>query len=430
MMNMKKALSYIGVNRGMGRKENLKRMEWLMDQLDHPEKQLKFIHIAGTNGKGSTAAFLFSILGEAGLRVGLFTSPHLEIINERIRVSDQLISDQDLQKYTEKVAYFVDQFESQNPDERFFAFEILTALALCYFVDQRVDIVILEAGVGGRLDATNIISNAEVSIITSVGKDHLSTLGNTVEAIASEKVGILKKGSELIVGPVTENIAAIISNHARAVGGEVTFIDRRLIEVLKVRPEFQNFIYEDSGPYVIQLQGSHQIDNACVAVKATEVLIRKGWSISTEQLARGLAKALWPGRFEKINDHPLLYLDGAHNLPAVKKLMTTIVEHFPNEKITFVIGMMRDKDYRAMIEYSLPLAQKYLVVSPDQERGFDTEAVAQWLCSEKGISARALSNVQAIKRYVIEKADSEEIIIQFGSLYLVGALREIFVDVS
>lgn len=422
-MEMKEVISYIGVNRGKGPKVSLDRMKWLMDQLGHPEKKSKFIHIAGTNGKGSTSAFLFSILREAGLQVGLFVSPHLEKINERIRINDTLITDEEFQIYTEKVAKAVDQFEEKVKTEHYFAFEILTAVAFCYFADKSPDIVILETGIGGRLDSTNVITTPEMSVITSIGIDHIGLLGDTVEDIAREKVDILKAGGQMVSGPVPESVREVMDEHAQLVGGQIEYIDRQSIQMTDIASDHQTFAYQGGGPFTIHMMGPHQVENACVALKASQLLADKGWPLNDEIITKGLAKGFWPGRFEKIHENPLVYLDGAHNLPGVEKLMETIRIQFPSQKFTFVIGMMRDKQFEDMIELSLPLAEKYLVTSPDEQRGFDAEEIAAWLRDEKHVEAIALPSVDEIKNYIEKVAHPDEIIIQFGSLYLVGALR-------
>lgn len=422
-MSMNEVISYIGVDRGLGKKVDLKRMHWLMEQLGNPEKSLKFVHIAGTNGKGSTSAYMSSVLREAGYDVGLFVSPHLERVNERIRINQTLITDEEFQKYTARVAEFVDEFEEKVRTEAYFAFEILTAVAFCYFADHQPDIVVLETGVGGRLDATNVIDTPEVSLITSIGIDHVGTLGHTIEEIAGHKGDILKKQGHMVAGPLFENVRSVLEKRAQKVDGSIEFVERSLIEMTHISEDVQSFLYDGFGPVTIQMSGPHQVENACVALLACHYLIEKGWQITSEDIAKGLAKAFWPGRFEKIHEHPTVYIDGAHNVHGVKKLLETLREQFPGKKFTFVIGMMRDKQFDEMIEMSLPLANQYLVTSPDENRGFDAEEVAEWLRETHQVQATSLPEVNDIVHYIHEEAQADELIIQFGSLYLVGALR-------
>lgn len=424
-MDFEKVINYIGVNRGIGKKVNLHRLEWLMEQLGHPEKQLKVIHVAGTNGKGSTSAFIASILKAAGLQVGLFTSPHLEKINERIRIGDLLIEDDEIIQYAEKIIPYIDEFEDSQTDERFYAFEILTALALTYFADKKPDIVILEAGVGGRLDATNIIPAPEVSVMTSVGLDHSGVLGSTLQAITQEKVAILKENGQMIVGPVPESVQSVLKARALEVDGQIEMIDHQAIELKSAEEDAQIFKYQNQGPYKIQMIGPHQVENACVAIKVAHFLVKNDWTIGEKEIKVGLEQSFWPGRFEKISDKPLIYLDGAHNRAATEKLMKTIKTKFPNQKVSFIIGMMKDKAYQEMIKSSLSLADEYLVISPDAGRGFDAEKVAQWIRQDLKKPAQSFASVTELTEFLQEKADPQNTYIQFGSLYLVGALREI-----
>jgi folylpolyglutamate synthase/dihydrofolate synthase len=284
-------------------------------------------------------------------------------------------------------------------------------------------VIILEAGIGGRLDSTNVIDTADVSVITSIGIDHVKVLGNSREAIMKEKVQILKEGGHLVVGPVETNLKDIARNWAEEVNGKLTFLDTSKIEVLSSTKDRQIFNYKDWKNVELTFLGLHQIENACVVLEACEVLKEKGYPLSDEIIYRGLKKATWPGRFEKVSEEPLFYIDGAHNMASVNRLVETLEGLFPNEKFHFVIGMMRDKNYQAMIEKVLHLAKEFLIISPDPYRGFDAQDVANDLINQ-GYKATAFSDIKDVLTYIKKDIPKEDIVIQFGSLYLVGDIKK------
>ena len=421
-MSMEKVISYVNTNRGNGQKESLERLYLLLERLGDPQKNLSFIHITGTNGKGSTASLFHAVLREAGLNVGLFTSPHLEVVNERIRLNNEYIADEDFIRIVEEMEPIILELEAEL-NENFYAFELLTTAAFLYFQEKQPDVIILEAGIGGRLDSTNVIDTADVSVITSIGIDHVKVLGNSREAIMKEKVQILKEGGHLVVGPVETNLKDIARNWAEEVNGKLTFLDTSKIKVLSSTKDRQIFNYKDWKNVELTFLGLHQIENACVVLEACEVLKEKGYPLSDEIIYRGLKKATWPGRFEKVSEEPLFYIDGAHNMASVNRLVETLEELFPNEKFHFVIGMMRDKNYQAMIEKVLHLAKEFLIISPDPYRGFDAQDVANDLINQ-GYKATAFSDIKDVLTYIKKDIPKEDIVIQFGSLYLVGDIKK------
>lgn len=419
---MEKVISYINTNRGNGQKKNLDRLYTLLDQLNHPQENLKYIHITGTNGKGSTGAIFASVLREAGLDVGVFTSPHLEIVNERIRINDDYIADEDFIRIVEEIEPMILTLEKEM-NEKFYAFELLTTVAFLYFQEKQPDIIILEAGIGGRLDSTNVIDAAEVSILTSIGLDHMNVLGNTKEAIMAEKAHILKQEGHLIVGPIQTSLQSIAKKQAEAVNGTVTFLDTKDIEVQEISLTHQIFDYREWQSVKLSLLGRHQIENACLVLEACGVLKEKGYPLTRKIIKQGLAKASWPGRFEKVLDEPVFYLDGAHNEASVKRLVETLEEVFPENKFYFVLGMMKDKAYKKMIAQVKHLAKEFILVSPDWQRGFDVSEVADDLV-KAGYPAIAKEDVHDVLQYVQNEIPKNETVIQFGSLYLVGDLKK------
>ncbi len=421
-MNMEKVISYIGTNRGNGQKKSLNRLRELLERLGNPQEDLPYIHITGTNGKGSTAAMFQSVLREAGMKVGLFTSPHLEFINERFRINDEYIEDADLIRIVSTIEPTVLTIEAEL-GEKFYAFELLTTVAFIYFQEKNVDFVILEAGIGGRLDSTNVIKKSELSVITSIGIDHMGTLGDSKAAIMNEKVQILKENGQMVIGPVVNELQQVALNWANQVQGEVTFIEISDIHLKSITKDAQIFDYQSYQDVKLSFLGRHQLENACLVIEGSKILAKKGYPITKEVVYRGLEKAFWPGRFEKVSDQPLFYIDGSHNEASVERLVETLKELFPDDKFHFVVGMMKDKNVKKMLEQVYPLAKSFLLISPDPERGFDTEEVASLIQAE-GIKVATAQDMDDVFSYIEQEISNDEIVIQFGSLFLVGALKE------
>lgn len=419
---MEKVISYVNTNRGNGQKKSLDRLKLLLEMLGNPQKNLSYIHITGTNGKGSTASLFNSVLLEAGLKVGIFTSPHLESVNERIRLNNEMIKDEDFIRIVEQMEPIVLELEEKLV-EKFYAFELITTAAFLYFNEKQPDVVVLEAGIGGRLDSTNVIDTPDVAVVTSIGMDHVATLGGTREAIITEKVQILKEKGHLVVGPVEDSLKEIAKDWAAKVGGKLTFLETKDIEVLSMTENMQMFNYKSCSDVKLSFLGIHQIENASLVLEGLNILTEKGYPLTKNIIYRGLEKASWPGRFEKIIDEPLFYIDGAHNMASVNRLVETLEELFPRERFVFVVGMMKDKDYKEMLERVSHLAKEYLVISPDPYRGFDVSIVVNDLV-DAGYKAQGFENMKEILFYIKNELSKEEIIIQFGSLYLVGDVKK------
>lgn len=421
-MKMNDVIGLVNTNRGNGKKESLKRMYALLEKIGNPQKKLKFVHIAGTNGKGSTASFLSSILEQTAIKTGLFTSPHLEKINERIGINKTNITDTDFIQMTEKVAPYVDEVEKEL-NERLYSFEILTAVAFLYFAEKECELVILEAGIGGRLDATNTIQTPEVAVITSIGLDHMKVLGDSIESIAHEKAGIVKEKGVLIFPEMEDSLEKIFYNKAKQKQTTVRKIESADVTDVRIKEDLTTFSYKQFNPIRIHLLGMHQAMNACLALEAAQVLQDMGYEINQSDIIKGLNEARWPGRMEKISDSPLIILDGAHNPAGVKTLKQTVETIFKDEKLTFVVGMMKDKEYHDMIESILPFAHMIHTVSPDEYRGFDAQTVAAEL-RNKGIHAQAHVSVDSLIDMLKKESYHSDKIIVFGSLYLIGEFRQ------
>ncbi|GEK90822.1 bifunctional folylpolyglutamate synthase/dihydrofolate synthase [Alkalibacterium kapii] len=423
-MDMKDVIALVNTNRGNGKKESLNRMHTLLNKLNNPEKHLSFVHIAGSNGKGSTASFIAQVLTQANIKTGVFTSPHLIKVNERIRINEQLISDDAFISVTQKVAAVVDEVENEC-GERLYSFEILTAVALLYFKEEKCDLVILEAGIGGRLDATNTIPVPEVAVITSIGMDHTRVLGDSLEKIAEEKAGIIKENGDIVIPVFKPLVEQIFQKKAQNKNAKLHKIDPSKVEHITLRDKGSTFSYKSFKNLRINMSGKHQVNNALLAIEAARILKDKGWNISDQHITDGLEKAYWPGRMEKIQEKPAVFIDGAHNPEGVEALTASIKVLFPKEKLIFLVGMMKDKDYMKMIDKVLPHAKKIYTVSPDPYRGFDPETVSDQL-RQKGVQSEALASTTELYDFLTNLKDKDDTIIIYGSLYLIGEVKKHF----
>lgn len=422
-MDMTDVVMLVNTNRGNGKKESLYRMHTLLNKLNNPEKNVSFIHIAGTNGKGSTASFISQILIQANLKTGSFTSPHLEKVNERIRINEQLISDEDFISVTKKVAAVVEDVENEW-GERLYSFEILTAVALLYFKEKNCDIVILEAGIGGRLDATNVIPVPEVAIVTSIGMDHIKVLGHTIEKIAKEKAGVIKEKGDIVLPPFTSSVNQVFQEIAENKQASVHQVKVNKVQNIQLTENGSTFSYKPFKMLKINMTGKHQVSNALLAIEAALVLRQKKFNISNQHIVDGLEKTYWPGRMEKIQENPAIFIDGAHNPEGVETLVDSIQALFPKEKVTFIVGMMKDKDNMKMIDKVRPYAKKIYTVSPDPYRGFSPSDVAIELRG-KDIEAESIGSITDVIE-CLKTQPSEEKIIVFGSLYLIGDIKRLW----
>lgn len=420
-MDMNDVVTLVNTNRGNGKKKSLDRMQLLMEKLDHPEKDLSFVHIAGTNGKGSTAAFISQILIQAQLKTGIFTSPHLEKVNERIQINSQMISDEEFIHVTEKVAARVNEVETEY-GERLYSFEILTAVALLYFKQKRCDIVILEAGIGGRLDSTNVIPVPEVAVITSIGMDHTRVLGNSLEKIAEEKAGIIKKDGDIVLPAFDSPLSKVFRSKAESNQAKLHEVRLSKGKDLILTENSSTFSYKRFERLTIKLIGKHQVNNALLAIEASLILKQKGFKISDKHISQGIEKTYWPGRMERIQEKPTIFIDGAHNPEGVNTLRNSIHTLFPDEKLIFLIGMMKDKDYMKMIDKVVPYAKKIYTVSPDPYRGFPPRVVAKDL-KKRGIESESFDSILDAVSTLKEIAEKEKVIV-FGSLYLIGDIKK------
>lgn len=429
-------IAYINEPRWMESRLGLDRVRDLLDRLGRPQDKLRFVHVAGTNGKGSTCAYLASILQAAGLRTGLFTSPYLITFEERIRVDGANIT---LDELTETTLLVKEQAEAMpdHPTE----FELMTAVALTHFARCACDIVVLEVGLGGRLDSTNVIAAPDVAVVARIGLDHTKLLGTTLGAIAGEKAGIIKPGSRVVTWPQEPEALAAVEAAAASCGDPLTMPDFARLQVSDVEWDAPGgptrpFSYGRHARLRTKLLGTYQPANASLAIEAAEALCACGWSISDEAIASGIAAAAWPGRFEIVQageGEPAIVVDGGHNPQGAQALADSLRDVFPGRKPVFIIGVLEDKDYPAMLETVLPLGSAFVTVAPDNPRALPAANLARavrWTGQDMlGCSAcvspsvaRDMADALAKAR---ELAGPQGLICAFGSLYSVGALKEL-----
>ncbi|MBE6533768.1 MAG: bifunctional folylpolyglutamate synthase/dihydrofolate synthase [Ruminococcaceae bacterium] len=420
-MNYIEALEYIHGVSWTFCKPGLERIGELCERLGHPEKKLKFIHVAGTNGKGSASAMLDSVLREAGYKTGLYTSPYIRVFNERMRINGENISNEELAELTEYIKPIADKMVD-SPTE----FELITALAFEYFARNNCDVVVLEAGMGGRLDSTNIIDTSVLSIITGIALDHTAFLGDTIEKIAAEKAGIIKENIPILYGGTDESAKMVIKAKAKEMYSQFESVDYAKLNVKDMSLGGTTFDFGQLKDLKIKLLGSYQPRNVAIVVRAIDLLREKGFKISDEALRSGFLNAKWQGRFEILSREPLIIFDGAHNPQGIEAAVESIKLYFKEQKVCIVTGVLRDKDYTHIAKMLATVASKAFTFTPDSPRALNAEDYAQTL-STAGISAEPFATVRdalsKAKKYAMEHSCP---IICVGSLYayaeIVGSL--------
>ena len=419
-MTYEEALSYIHSICWKGSKLGLDRTRELLGKLDDPQKELKFIHIAGTNGKGSTAAMLSSILEEAGYRVGLYTSPFINRFNERMQVNHQPIPDEELAALTEYVRPHADAM-ADSPTE----FELITALAMVWFARQKCDIVVLEVGMGGELDSTNIIDVPEAAVIAAMGLDHVKELGPTMADIARAKAGIIKEGGRVVSYGGNPEADEVIAAVCRARNASLCQPDFSAIVPGDFGLEGQTFSYKGWRGLRIPLVGAYQMNNAAVVLETVEVLRQRGWSVSDEAVRQGLADTRWPARFEVLRRDPVFIVDGGHNPHGIRATAESLRRLFPGRKITFVTGVMADKDVEHILGLIVPLADQFFTVRPDNPRAMDAGELARRI-EAMGAKATACASVRDGVDRAIQAEGPHGVACALGSLYMSGEVRSCF----
>ncbi len=432
MTRYQKAINYIYDLNKYGMKLGLNNITYLLSLFDNPHLKNKTIHIAGTNGKGSTAAMISTILKSAKYKAGLYTSPHLVNFQERFRINGKMISKKDICDLLERLKPAIQKVAKTEGYQHPTFFEVITTMAFLYFHDQNVDFAVIETGLGGRLDATNVCKPI-VSVITNIDYDHMDQLGNTLSAISWEKGSIIKKNTPVLIAQQSLEAENVLVEMANKMNSEFYRVGKEIIySINKSSIDGSNLNYSGlQNKYIsmdIPLRGSYQAENASLAIATAEVLMSTGYFISEKNIRDGLKNTNWPGRFEIVFKEPLTILDGAHNPDGVKKFMEELKRYLPDKKIVAVIGVFMDKDYRNIIKNVIPFVDNVVLTMAQNKRATPTSILAEE--SEKYIDKnnifQEISVDLAIKK-AFSIAKNEDIICITGSLYTVGEAKEFFI---
>ena len=418
-MNYESAMEYIHAVQWAGHKPGLTRTRTLLAALGDPHKDLKFIHVAGTNGKGSTAAMLASCLQAAGCRVGLYTSPFINRFNERIQVDGVQIGDDELVRLVERIQPAADAM-ADVPTE----FEIITALGMLYFAEKHCDIVVLEVGLGGTLDSTNVIDAPECAVITALGMDHVKELGPTIADIAAAKAGILKEGCPVVSYGGVPEADAVIAQKAAEMHAPLTVVDFHKLHCDGGDLDEVTFDFDGLNGVRLPLIGSYQPKNAATAITTLRVLREKGWNIPEEAIRKGLETVRWPGRFELLRHSPAFLLDGSHNAHGMRATVQSLRDRFPGEKFVFLISIMADKDVSEMLALLEPLARQFVTVAAHTPRATPAETLAAQIRAA-GFRAEAAPSIEAGVARALELG-GEGPVCALGTLYFSGDVRQAF----
>lgn len=420
-MNINNAISYLEKFNNPKLTLGLKNIQALMDALGNPQDNLKIIHIAGTNGKGSVSQFIGNILVAAGYKVGTFTSPYLVKINEQMTINSKEITDEAFSQLVSDLMPIIDQLHEQQIFPSYF--EIVTAIAILYFSHQEVDFVLLEVGLGGAYDATNVISASIASVITKISIDHTDYLGNTLESIATEKAGIIKK-TGLVISPVQQpKVNEILKKRCIDMGASLNFARTDHIKILSC-DEDGTFFELDGMKYQTKLIGEHQAYNCCIALKVIECLQERSVvSISPQQILQGIYTARWAGRIEKISNNPSFFIDGAHNVDGVTALKNALKNIKSTYKIA-VIGILADKEVDKILKIICDEFNEVIVTKPDNPRSLDVDILADKV---KAYVPRVHceEDVEKATQKAMDIANTKinSCVVAFGSLYMIGAVR-------
>ena len=417
-MNAIEAIEYIHSVCWKGSIPGLGRTQELLSKMGNPEKKLKFVHIAGTDGKGSTAAMTASILQQAGYKVGLYTSPYIYRFHERMQVNGVQISDEDLAAVTEYVQPFA-QSMAESPTE----FELVCCIAFEYFLRKNCDIVVLEVGMGGAFDATNVIEAPEVAVITNIGLDHTDFLGNTLEEIAATKAGIFKEGGNAVIYRGTPGVEKVFEDICAERNVSLRKADFDSLNLLSHGLEGQTFDCGARKALALPLLGIHQLKNAAVVLSVIDTLIDKGWNITEENIREGMRTVSWPGRFDIVGREPLFIIDGGHNPQCIEALVVNIRDYLTDKKVIALTGVLADKDYADMYKPVMPYVREFVCVTPPNPRKLEAAELAKHL-QGVGAKATACASIEEGVRTARALAGHEGVVLCFGSLYTIGSIKE------
>lgn len=425
-MNYEEAIQFIHSTYKFGSKLGLQNITKLTELLGNPQDSYNIIHVAGTNGKGSTSNMIHDVLMASGYKTGLFISPFLEEFTERIQINKQHIDKESLARITESVKEKIDIMirEGYNhPTE----FEVVTAIGFKYFQEQKIDFLVLEVGLGGRFDATNVVSKSLVSVITSISYDHMEYLGDTLEKIAFEKAGIIKENSSVVIYPQEENIVNTIKEVAKNKNASVYETYKENIVKIKGNLTGQWFRYLKSDVFNLpevkmNFLGEHQLYNALTALRALEIIKNAGYVITEESISEGLNNCRFAGRFEILKENPLIVLDGGHNINGIEYFSKAVKENFKDNKIILFFGMLKDKNPEDVLSYILPLCKEVYTLTPNNPRAMKSSDLAELISKHSDLKVTPLNSYDEIIP-LLKQTDKNEYVAFVGSLYMIGEVR-------
>ncbi len=416
----------------------LDAIQGLLEELGHPEEDLKIVHIAGTNGKGSVFAYLSSILMAAGFKVGRYISPTISCYEERFQINGIYIAKDKLERLYGIVEEAMRR-EEEKTGLKPTLFEVETALSFLYFKEENVDYALVEVGMGGRLDATNVIKYPELTVISSISYDHKAILGDTLKEIACHKAGIIKESSPVVLSENPEEVCKVVEQEAKEKTVQCIKVKSKDYEILAETPYGNIFLWKEQR-YETKLPGRHQISNAVTALTASEYLFEKDYeeNEARKRIAKeldsmnikaaqqsGIIRTRWPGRLEVLKKEPLFYRDGAHNPDGACKLAAFLQKHFTNKRIIYIMGVLKDKEYKKMLQYLMPLAKKVYVFKPDNERGLSAEILATTIKEITDVMVMTEPDVNTAVSKALEEAQPEDVLVACGSLSFMEEMEEI-----
>ena len=416
----------------------LDAIEGLLEELGHPEDNLKIVHIAGTNGKGSIFAYLSSILIAAGFKVGRYISPTISCYEERFQINGEYITKDKLARLYNIVEEAMKR-EEEKTGLKPTLFEVETAISFLYFKEEKVDYALIEVGMGGRMDATNVIRHPELTVISSISYDHQAFLGDTLEEIAWQKAGIIKESCPVILSENSDEVCKVIGQEATKKKVKCIEIEPTDYEVLSETPYGSTFLWKEQR-YETKLPGRHQVSNAVTALAASEYLFRKDYEKNNARKAiakkldemnvksaqqGGIIRTCWPGRLEVLKKEPLFYRDGAHNPDGAKKLAAFLQKYFTNKKIIYIMGVLKDKEYKKMLRYLMPMAKEVYVFKPKNERGLSAQILADTIKEVADVSVTIESDVNAAVFRALDTAKPDDVLVACGSLSFMEEMEDI-----
>jgi len=416
----------------------LDAIEGLLEELGHPEDNLKIVHIAGTNGKGSIFAYLSSILIAAGFKVGRYISPTISCYEERFQINGEYITKDKLARLYNIVEEAMKR-EEEKTGLKPSLFEVETAISFLYFKEEKVDYALIEVGMGGRMDATNVIRHPELTVISSISYDHQAFLGDTLEEIAWQKAGIIKESCPVVLSENSDEVCKVIEQEATKKKVKCIEIKPTDYEVLSETPYGSTFLWKEQR-YETKLPGRHQVSNAVTALAASEYLFRKDYEKNNARKAiakkldemnvksaqqGGIIRTCWPGRLEVLKKEPLFYRDGAHNPDGAKKLAAFLQKYFTNKKIIYIMGVLKDKEYKKMLRYLMPMAKEVYVFKPKNERGLSAQILADTIKEVADVSVTIESDVNAAVFRALDTAKPDDVLVACGSLSFMEEMEDI-----